>query len=478
MAPLELPHPGINVLRPRHHGEFGDWRNTTDKEALIVEGWGEGFMVGALLIMALITIASMRKGVLLHKLILLELLLAMSHGTFCFMGWEGYGWYLSSTAALLYCSYFTHNVVAWLKIRPFFRDPQVVFRPVTCKIVKWTFLITLGMTAPVFVFEIFNNFRYFNNLNTLYIKVRPYEPLFRDPWWIYSCLTLFHVIRKCYGVHVCRLVAKSPRFGILITSILVAIAFTICDIVASVEPNLSKTDGINPYWKLALVFRCLTDNIMLDDFKSVLQAVGAMKPDSECQIISDPKGMALGSPKRADAGYDSDDYHDAISPQRAPSDEHDAWGRTSISGRTLQGGETAERDGYSRRQQSIAASGVGKFGRKITKLGDIGAIRRSAEEEAIKNMRMQQKAPGRNDSTRSETTMVPTSSYRNVGYQDEDYRSQDYRIQDYRSQDYLNQEYQRQENRNQEYQNHDYRTQGYQSQEEGKGGMSFITSAL
>jgi hypothetical protein len=34
----------------------------------------------------------MRKGVLLHKLILLEQLLALTHGTFCFMSFKGYGW--------------------------------------------------------------------------------------------------------------------------------------------------------------------------------------------------------------------------------------------------------------------------------------------------------------------------------------------------------------------------------------------------
>lgn len=52
---------------------FGDWRDEdTQPETYIIESWGEGFMVGALLIMACITVANMRKGVLLHKLILLE----------------------------------------------------------------------------------------------------------------------------------------------------------------------------------------------------------------------------------------------------------------------------------------------------------------------------------------------------------------------------------------------------------------------
>lgn len=41
-------------------------------EGLILESWAQGFMVGSLIIMAAITVANMRRGVLLHKLILIE----------------------------------------------------------------------------------------------------------------------------------------------------------------------------------------------------------------------------------------------------------------------------------------------------------------------------------------------------------------------------------------------------------------------
>jgi hypothetical protein len=50
----------------------GDWRADATDEDFILEGWSEGFMVGALVIMACITIANMRRKVLLHKLILVE----------------------------------------------------------------------------------------------------------------------------------------------------------------------------------------------------------------------------------------------------------------------------------------------------------------------------------------------------------------------------------------------------------------------
>ena len=74
MAP---PHPTVHDvsalrLSRRDNNTFGNWRDVDDVEAYIVEGWGEGFMLGALFIMAIITVANMRRGVLLHKMILLE----------------------------------------------------------------------------------------------------------------------------------------------------------------------------------------------------------------------------------------------------------------------------------------------------------------------------------------------------------------------------------------------------------------------
>ena len=44
----------------------------TDPDGLILESWAQGFMVGALVIMSCITLANMKRKVLLHKLILIE----------------------------------------------------------------------------------------------------------------------------------------------------------------------------------------------------------------------------------------------------------------------------------------------------------------------------------------------------------------------------------------------------------------------
>jgi hypothetical protein len=44
----------------------------TNPDALITEAWGQGLMVGSLVLMSAITIANMRRRVILHKLILAE----------------------------------------------------------------------------------------------------------------------------------------------------------------------------------------------------------------------------------------------------------------------------------------------------------------------------------------------------------------------------------------------------------------------
>ena len=155
------------------------WRTNATAEDLVIESWSEGFMVGALVIMACTTIANIRRKVLLHKLILLEQSLALWQGTFCFMAFPGYGWYLSSTAALLYCSWIIHNVVAWLKVRPFFRESQPVFPVKVSRHASSIYIGTLLCTIPPITFQIYNNFLFFNGRHGLYPRVRPYEALFR-----------------------------------------------------------------------------------------------------------------------------------------------------------------------------------------------------------------------------------------------------------------------------------------------------------
>lgn len=56
------PSPDDEILRP------------TNPDALVLEAWGQGFMVGSLVVMAAITVVNMRRNVLLHKLIFAEVL--------------------------------------------------------------------------------------------------------------------------------------------------------------------------------------------------------------------------------------------------------------------------------------------------------------------------------------------------------------------------------------------------------------------
>lgn len=73
------------------------------------------------------------------------------------------------------------------------------------------------------------------------------------------------------------IIRKSPRFAILFVSIFLALVFTGLDVAASIHSFIGDTDGINPFWKLSLVFKCLTDAILLDDFKTELRRLGVKR---------------------------------------------------------------------------------------------------------------------------------------------------------------------------------------------------------
>lgn len=191
-----------------------------------------------------------------------------------------------------------------------------------------------------------------------------------------------------YSLNVIKLVQKSPRFGILLAAIALALGFTIVDIISSIVPGLSLTDGINPYWKLALVFKCLTDNIMLDDFKSVLQRLGAVKLDGTSNAMQ-PNSLNMSADEKLKVGGDEDETHQV---------EHSSYGfhrastyrqnRMSLSGRALDDGETIDEDGYTRRRQSIIHNTVGKLGVKLSRLPSLKLTRSRAEREAHRNMKI------------------------------------------------------------------------------------------
>jgi hypothetical protein len=129
---------------------------------------------------------------------------------------------------------------------------------------------------------------------------------------------------------------------------------------------------INPYWKLALVFKCLTDNIMLDDFKSVLQRLGGMKLDGTS--LSNDNSLTIESNKSEHMSENSSHRH-----------------RLSLSGRMLEKDEVLDDSGRSRRRQSMAASALGSVGVKVRKLNRLPFMQNSAQREARHNMEANKK---------------------------------------------------------------------------------------
>ncbi|KAL9624580.1 MAG: hypothetical protein Q9160_001244 [Pyrenula sp. 1 TL-2023] len=81
------------------------------------------------------------------------------------------------------------------------------------------------------------------------------------------------MVRERYSFRLGSLLHRSPRFGIMLLSMLLSIAFLCLDVCASVIPNFIGKDvvGINPFWKLCLVFKCFSDTVILDDFKTALE---------------------------------------------------------------------------------------------------------------------------------------------------------------------------------------------------------------
>lgn len=264
-------------------------RASLSTEGGFLEAWAQGYNVGSLVILILIVFCNYRSGIWLHKLILLELVLAIWHGTFIFMRDPTYGWYLSSTATLLFISYFLHNVVSWLKIRPF--------------LPKWGsrfFIISLLLVQPFWVAEAWSNFAYFNSLGSdANVRTRPWEALVRDPWWIFTTWKLVESIKKTYGFKLWALVRINTRFGIMLLCMLFSIIFLITDVVVSAA-KLTASSGINPYWRFALVFKCASDTIFLDDFKSVLDDIVARKFSSATDGVN--RGSIARSPNRHSGG--------------------------------------------------------------------------------------------------------------------------------------------------------------------------------
>ena len=101
--------------------------------------------------------------ILLHKLFL-----GLWHGFWIFFNPPIYAWWLSVSAIPLNVSWSLHNVIAWMKIKPFL--PRYA---------SWMFIGTVILVQPYWVVEIYANFTYFHNINKVFEHTRPYEALCR-----------------------------------------------------------------------------------------------------------------------------------------------------------------------------------------------------------------------------------------------------------------------------------------------------------
>ncbi|KAJ4352245.1 uncharacterized protein N0V89_007592 [Didymosphaeria variabile] len=204
----------------------------------------------------------MRRGVLLHKLFL-----ALWRGFWLFPPYPIYSWWLSVGGMLLDASWSIHNVIAWMKVAPFLphRTSQA-------------FIWTLILAQPFWIMEIYANFAYFHGWNDLFLKTRPWEALCRDPWWIISSSVLFWKIKMQYDMRLKEIVVISPRFGIMMLAAILSVIFFILDIISATNTlDLGLPSGINPFWKVSSVFKCLMDCVVLDDFKTAMDRLRAYK---------------------------------------------------------------------------------------------------------------------------------------------------------------------------------------------------------
>jgi hypothetical protein len=154
-----------------------------------------------------------------------------------------------------------------MKIKPFFS-----------KRVSYFFIGTLILVQPYWVAEIYANFAYFHGHNDIYLKTRPWEALCRDLWWISTTIYLFWIIRTQYNMTVKGIIYISPRFAIILFTMILSIIFAILDTLASTTVlRLAGRTGLNPFWKMGVIFKCMTNCTILDDFKVALDRLRAYK---------------------------------------------------------------------------------------------------------------------------------------------------------------------------------------------------------
>jgi hypothetical protein len=140
------------------------------------------------------------------------------------------------------------------------------------------FIWTVVLVQPYWILEVYANFAFFHGHNDIFLRTRPWEALCRDPWWISAGLVLLWKIKTTYDITLKEAVSISPRFGIMLLAGILSVIFFVLGICAVTGTlKLGLPNGLNTFWKMSLVFKCLTDCVILDDFKVVLDRLRAYK---------------------------------------------------------------------------------------------------------------------------------------------------------------------------------------------------------
>lgn len=140
-----------------------------------------------------------------------------------------------------------HNIIAWLKNRPFLSKRGSVFYILTIVAVQpyWIFEIVANVrstfSAHVSFINLSTQYLYFGGWSDLFRHSRPLEPLFRDPWWVFTVCSLFWNIKTKYEFGFAELIRVSPRFGILLGAMGLSLCFMLLDVlsVTGVMPSNS-----------------------------------------------------------------------------------------------------------------------------------------------------------------------------------------------------------------------------------------------
>lgn len=178
------------------------------------------------------------------------------------------------------------------------------------------FIGTVVLVQPYWILEIYATFAFFNDLrgSQLFDKTRPIETIFRDPWWLAACFRLLWTLKRTYEMTFRQVIAISPRFAVMLVAMALSLVFVLLDILSVTHALKDALPvGVNPFWKLALVFKCLTDTIVLGDFKTALDRLWQLRSGG-----LGPATAPLMPGRGASSGKKSYEHNDRISLHSVP----------------------------------------------------------------------------------------------------------------------------------------------------------------